>query len=715
MFEYVRLYNLFISVVIFAQVTMSHAEKLRKLDAFRRSVPYVSASALDAILSHAKTDMPDVHNRNAMRRARDMQVNEVTPYGALMATLQVEKTDGSFADLKVINPFAQLWVSADRCESFSEMLSNRLATHPCTYDDPWNFVLYSDEVVPGNQLSFHNLRKCWVLYFSFLEFEPDILCIEDAWFCTAAERSSRVKDFIGGIAQVFKVILEYVFAIGGHSLSTAGLVLNLPNGPVRIWARLALIIQDGGAHKQVFLAKGESGSKHCLICRTLYSESSGLADEDGCEILTSNLHLFDDMDFATDDDVRGTILRLAYVAANMPSELKMREQACGFNHNKMNMCLEPSLDNIVKPVSILGHDWMHTFVVHGVWNTVLFLLLTTLCAVSGDAVRNLCEYMKPWKLPRRLPLDGKQMADAFTPTRWKSSAKAGYFKCTASEAISMYAIIGCYLCAVFLRAGECVAESRAYLCLCHVLDLLRACAQVGLVTPKQLHDAVDAFLRACLDAGWQPHMHPKFHWCIHLAQELERFGTLLTCWTHERKHRMVKRYSDNMKNTTAYETSILAEIQCQHLHNLCLKSTFDLRIGLQDPLQKCKDRMVDFLSKALHVHANTISTTSKSARVSKFEVVWVGDVVVYLAAAPARLSIGKVHSFVAIDDMHVAVIASWDFQSKNMQQGTVEVKCSEAPLHFRPCQDIYAACIYKLCSNGFAQVIVDCMYRANVR
>ena len=122
----------------------------------------------------------------------------------------------------------------------------------------------------------------------------------------------------------------------------------------------------------------------------------------------------------------------------------------------------------------------------------------------------------------------------------------------------MYGIIKVFVVSVFLRAGVCVAECNAYVFACDVLDLLVQAAQ-GTVRGEELRDAVDNFLRACLAANWRQFLHPKFHWMLHLVIELVRFGLLLTCWVHERKHRMVKRFTIDLQNTRKYETSLLSE------------------------------------------------------------------------------------------------------------------------------------------------------------
>jgi hypothetical protein len=152
--------------VVFGSITMDRAAKLRKLDAFRRRVPHVSASALSVIVSELQRESLDLFDRNSIRDARNLRVDEETPYGPVITTVKVEHIDGSFSDVFITNPFAQLYSAAKTCRGFAYLLKSTLAVSPSTFDTPWSFLIYSDEVVPGNQLSFNKLRKVWVLYFS---------------------------------------------------------------------------------------------------------------------------------------------------------------------------------------------------------------------------------------------------------------------------------------------------------------------------------------------------------------------------------------------------------------------------------------------------------------------------------------------------------------------------------------------------------------------
>ena len=80
---------------------------------------------------------------------------------------------------------------------------------------PWRIILYADEVVPGNVISYDNRRKVWVVYFSFMEFGQIRLQAEDAWFCALAARSSDLQDVSGGISQVMAGVLKFFSPLWG--------------------------------------------------------------------------------------------------------------------------------------------------------------------------------------------------------------------------------------------------------------------------------------------------------------------------------------------------------------------------------------------------------------------------------------------------------------------------------------------------------------------
>lgn len=166
------------------------AAKLRRLNDFRRSVPHVSASALSAILDKVdSTGVPPAHSRWSIGRASAESCDQVTPYGSIMTMLELILNNGGVVSVPAVCPQAFLFQAFRQGGGFSKLLAQKFRECPPTPERPWRFVLYSDEVVPGNVLASNNRRKVWVCYASFLELGPLQLGNEDAWFCISATRS----------------------------------------------------------------------------------------------------------------------------------------------------------------------------------------------------------------------------------------------------------------------------------------------------------------------------------------------------------------------------------------------------------------------------------------------------------------------------------------------------------------------------------------------
>ena len=103
----------------------------------------------------------------------------------------------------MLDPFAFLYKASEVDGGFFRMLKAKLLATPCSPASPWRVALYADEVVPGNQLSVHNARKVWVIYFSFLELGARHLSNELAWCPMLTEPSHDLKTASAGIPQVF--------------------------------------------------------------------------------------------------------------------------------------------------------------------------------------------------------------------------------------------------------------------------------------------------------------------------------------------------------------------------------------------------------------------------------------------------------------------------------------------------------------------------------
>ena len=102
----------------------------------------------------------------------------------------------------------------------------------------------------------------------------------------------------------------------------------------------------------------------------------------------------------------------------------------------------------------------------------------------------------------------------------------------------------------------------------------------------------------CVAAGWQDEFHSKYHWLVHLPKHLARSGFLPSCRVHERKHRVVKRYANDVANTVAYEKSAFGEVLCHNLADLEASDALIAPFGLIHP-KPAPPKLVTFLAQGL--------------------------------------------------------------------------------------------------------------------
>ena len=209
----------------------NRAQKLRRLDDFRRRVPHVSASALSAILDECKKgDVPELHSRQALAEAVEANLEEKTPYGNLLIEEPVILIDGSVSKALLVNPLAMLWKAFKQGGSYTELLMMHLEQNPCSPEKPYGLIVYADEVTPGNVLAHQNQRKIWVMYFPFIDFGGIVLQMEDVWLCNMIKRSADVNKLSGGITQLFAVCINLFFGSQTFDISVGGISLESPCG-----------------------------------------------------------------------------------------------------------------------------------------------------------------------------------------------------------------------------------------------------------------------------------------------------------------------------------------------------------------------------------------------------------------------------------------------------------------------------------------------------
>ena len=142
-----------------------------ELASLKSRLPYISQSALGALLRIAKTDrLPDGSTRFGVMRARNKYVSVASPFGPLHQSIDL----GGGISAEVQHPMAMLYTVVSKSDAFCVLMARALARFPCSPATPWKLIIYTDEVSPGNQLAYAHERKTWAWYWSFMEFEQSL-------------------------------------------------------------------------------------------------------------------------------------------------------------------------------------------------------------------------------------------------------------------------------------------------------------------------------------------------------------------------------------------------------------------------------------------------------------------------------------------------------------------------------------------------------------
>ena len=215
------------------------------------------------------------------------------------------------------------------------------------------------------------------------------------------------------------------------------------------------------------------------------------------------------------------------------------------------------------------YDWMHLYLEGGLLDLELGLVIkhlhqsTQRRGVTTVSYCTLGEYVGRWKWPKVAP----HVEQLFDETANNKNLKNEAFSSSASELLTLAPVLASFFSAIVAPMGICSAAVACIIALLNVVELL-ATVKRGIVSPRQLLTAILEHLRRFLDVYGRGRWKPKHHYALHLPLMLARFGMLVACFTHERKHRVLKRYMRSRLNNKKFEASCLEDVTIQHLEDL---------------------------------------------------------------------------------------------------------------------------------------------------
>lgn len=526
------------------------------------------------------------------------------------------------------------------------------------------------QVTPGNVLRLDNKRKMLCVYVTIKELGPRFLKDEFMWLPVAVIRSTRMKTIPGGASACFRILFQRWFEVDKIS---EGFTLDLGVPGTRhatFFLRLGNVVADGDAYRAIWSAKGASGKLPCLVCRNVLSERVAsdylvhisCPDPDRLDP-ASNEDIWEKADFLSES--RGILSKPAF---------DRQQMVAGLTYNEDGLLWCQGLRQHVRPVDCITFDAMHVTVSNGIAQNETALLLSAMSTVGikWQSLRAFAE--ADWHFCSALGR-AAVLRDCFARPREDIFKRDGSFRATASEMLLSVPVVLHFLDKIVRPRGLLLEEAESYMLLGRMLELLRRGKDGGnvhehLATATKAH--AEQFARAYPDAE----VKPKNHYALHLPKQLERHGLILDAFVGERKNGMLKNIANDVKNTVAFERTVISRAICKQLDHLDDPDCFRDRLvgAVDEPVLAALHRVAEArvasaaVWRGMRVAIDDIMAVdgclyqvaaccSLEARVGF--LVYTFEMRCRVSATAARWSRSAEFSFLALDSKQVRLADGW--------------------------------------------------------
>ena len=186
---------------------------------------------------------------------------------------------------------------------------------------------------------------------------------------------------------------------------------------------------------------------------------------------------------------------------------EQEETALGLTYNSRGVLWSPTLLSVIKPLSSIMFDWMHIYLVQGLWNMETGFVLKMLQKRKVTQLQ-LDIFVSSFKLPSALKSSGIDIFEKpHKPDKKKKSTPGAetklHVKGSASEALGVFTIVETFLRLNVYSKDDCTPFQRkcceSYFALSAVLKLLMKVARGG-IDAGMLHMAIVNHFRIHKDA-----------------------------------------------------------------------------------------------------------------------------------------------------------------------------------------------------------------------
>ena len=646
---------------------------------------FVSVAGLAEVLKEIREHgMPDATSRSAIKRARDkaFQADVTSRYGSVIRSIEIgSNEDGEPCVFWYVDSRACLYHMIRSSSKLERFIGYVLVKHPCTPQNPWGIIIYNDEISPGNQLLHHNPRKVQAFYYSFIEFGAEALYSEFLWFTLTVARSDEVGEIEGWSFGIFSTDLMLSFDAWGSEGFVCGNII--------IWARIKMLVCDEAALKATLDVKGAGGNLPCFKCSNILSRKA-FAKSDKRNYFSITEMNPRNFDLHDDKSIRDNAV---YLRDNAPPVMtkgnhQAKQIALGLNYNPRGIILRMPRFDIAKGSC---YDPQHVLLVNGVWNSEVGQLLTHLHKKVKIKTNDINEFFQTFNWPKASS-SGKNIFDHRNnkSVTENTEKKHPSFNCAASDALGAFLLIQEFLLLKVLSQAErngdriMMAACMSFFALCSVIVLATMVPRGG-VTGARLMEAIIRHMTLHKAAYGDEHWVPKFHYTFHLPSQLDIWGILIFCFTHERKHKEVKRYINDRSNTSAsYEKNILQDVL--HMQQLALQEEQAYPRGTQllNP-RPCTAPQVKLLQTNFPGCEHL--WRSVDAKANNFVFCHVSDVVFFKWGD--AMAVGMIDLLCSVDGECMAFVQVWTRLPQNNMFNTL------GDSYFVLLSDIVDSCVYR--------------------
>ena len=132
----ITIFSLFIFIAIMSK-DLDRVSKLRKLNDFRRKVPFVSQRALTTIFEDVRVNgLPELIHRHDMQESSDLVLSDHAEYGDLMTKVTMVGIEGPETGM-LVNPLSYLHAAVVQGGSYTQLVLDTYAKKQSSPEAPW--------------------------------------------------------------------------------------------------------------------------------------------------------------------------------------------------------------------------------------------------------------------------------------------------------------------------------------------------------------------------------------------------------------------------------------------------------------------------------------------------------------------------------------------------------------------------------------------------